>query len=93
MAANLISIGTFPSGLIYDFPAGNNQNAVGKIQNLIQVFADQEYRRTAMAGRKQLTANLGGSGGIQSEARVLCNEESDVLGKFTRQHHALHVST
>ncbi len=79
-------------GLVDEFSVEHHHDSIGKLEDFIQVFADQQNRRPAIAGLDDLGANLRRRREIQTEAGVGGDQHLDLLGQFTRQHRALHVA-
>src|SRR5690606_7776123 len=92
VSADLIPIGGIPAYLVDDASTGHHQDAVRKFQDLVEILADEEDGGPAIAGCGHLAADLIGCGRVQSEARVLRDEQANVPRKLSRQHDALDVA-
>ena len=80
------------AGCMHDPPFRHDQNTVGEVQDLVQVLADQQHGRPAVAHGQDPCPNLGHCRHVEAEARVCDHENPHRTGEFAGQHRALHVA-
>ena len=78
--------------LVDDAAVRHHDDAVGQLQDLVEVLADQQHRRAGVAGRHDPGADLGDGGEVEAEAGIGHDEEVDRVGELARQHGPLHVA-
>ena len=92
MSADLGAVGGVGRRLISESAARHHQDAVGELEQLVEVLAHQQHGGTAVARRHDLAADHGHGGEIQAEAGIGGDEDIDLAAELARQHDALHIA-
>src|SRR6516165_5297355 len=93
VGTNRARVGGLDRGLVDDASLRHHEDAIGQLEQLVEVLADQQHRGAAVARRHKLAADLRDGGDVESKARVGDDQEFDLARELTRQHDPLHVAT
>ena len=77
---------------VVDRAARHHGDAVGELEDLVEVLRHQQHGGAAVALLHDLRADLGDRGEVEPEAGVGDDQHVDVAGELARQHGALHVA-
>ena len=69
---------------IDDTSFAHNDDAIGQLQQLVQVFADQQHGAPCVAHLDNAAMNFGHCGKVQAEHGVGSDQHLDVTSQFTR---------
>ena len=75
-----------------DAPARHHAHAVGQLQHFVEVFADQQHRRAAVAGGAKARMHLGAGTHVEPAARAVREHQSRRLAELARQHQLLRIA-
>ena len=92
VAADVMPVGTGGRALVHQPAAAHHHDAVGHMQQFIQVLADHQHRRALVARGHQPGMHLGHGGEVQAEHRVADQQHLGIVAQLTRQHRALHIA-
>ena len=71
----------FGSGsLVDEFAVEHHDDSVGKLEDFVEIFADQQHRRTAITCLDDLRTDLRRRGKIQSKAGIGGDEHLNAAG-------------
>ena len=86
------AVGLRRVGEIGDLALRHHRDAVGELQDFVEVLGDQQHRGAAVALFDDLGANIGDGGEIEAEAGIGDDQHVDGAGEFAGEHRALHVA-
>src|SRR5713101_4108446 len=92
VAADRDGIGIARARLVDQTAIEDDNDAVGELQELVEVLAHQEHRRAAVAHRDDLGVDLRDSREIEPEAGICRDHDIDVAAELARQHRALDIA-
>ncbi len=92
VCAQRVPIGSRGRAFEDDAPFAHHDDAVGQVQQFVQIFADQQHRRAAVARGHQAAVDFGHRGEVQAEHRVADQQQVSLFGQFASEHRALHIA-
>ena len=92
MAAYDGEVGLGDGRLVHELTVEHDDDAVGQLEQLVQILADEENRGAAVPGSHHLRADLRHRREVEPEAGVGGDQHFHVPGQLARQHQALHVA-
>ena len=79
-------------GSFVDDPAfGDHETPVGQLENLVEVFGDQQHRGSAVTGFHELRTDFRHGFEIEAEAGIGRDQDFDPFAQFASQDRALDV--
>ena len=91
-APDVVPVRTRRQAFMHQPPAAHDDDAVGHMQQLVQVFTDHQHCRAAVARRHQPRMHFGHGREVQAENRVADQQHLGRVRQLARQHRALHVA-
>src|SRR5258708_23697487 len=92
VAADSGEVGGTRCGLVNELTVENDDDPVGQLEQFIEVLADQQHRRAAVADRHDLGVDLRDRGKIEPKAGIGRDHDIDLAAELACQHRALNVA-
>ena len=92
MPADLGEIGRAGARLVDQRAVEHHHETIGELQKLVEIFADQQHGRAAIARRHDLGVDLRDRGKVETETRIGGDQNVDLTGKLAGEHGALHIA-
>ena len=92
VAADLGEVGGAGGHLVDEPPVEDDHDAVGELEQLVEVLADEEHRGAAVARRHDLGMNLRDGGEVEAEAGIGGDHHVDLAAELAGEHGALDVA-
>ena len=92
VAADVDEVGFAGARLVDQSAVEDNDDAVGELEQLVEVLAHQQHRCAAVAHLHDLGVDLRHRGEIEPEAGISRDHHIDLATELARQHGALHVA-
>ena len=93
MASDLVGVCPSAGGFKHQTAFKHHRNAIGNIEQLVKILADQQHRGPRITRGDDLRANLACCRKIEAEAGVLRDKKRYAFRQLARQHQALHIAT
>ena len=92
MTADLGEVGLAGAHFVDQLAVKDDQDAVGKLEQLVEVLADQQDGGATVANRHDLGVDLRDGGEVEAEAGIGRDHDGDLTAELPRQHRALDIA-
>ena len=92
MPSDGCEVGLARGRLIDELPFEHHHNAIREGHQFVEVLADEQDRRSAVAGRHELGVNLRDCADIETRARVGSDQHLHLLRELAGKHGSLNVT-